>query len=156
MLRHMSQTDRWDRVAEEVKARMGRVGYYTQQDLIEASRRVDRSGRGVSDATWRKLLKGEPVKRADRLQLASLALRWTYDSIDLILAGHEPIPTDDQVEGLDEMVAQLADHESRLTRITVQLQTMARQVEEIGERVRRAERTLSGLQQGPQPSRPGR
>lgn len=46
---------------------------------------------GVSDATWRKVLAGGPITRADKKRQICEGLRWTGDSIDRILNGGDPV-----------------------------------------------------------------
>lgn len=74
--------ERWGAVAEAITARMAELAL-SQADLVRTS--------GVSDATIRKLMRGEAGNyRPDRLAKVSQALGWGPDGIDRIRAGTQP------------------------------------------------------------------
>lgn len=75
---------RWKQVADHVNARMAEIPI----DQAELARRA-----GVSHPTVRGLMKGKPRAEDPRpgpLRKVSVALGWTPDSIDRILAGGTP------------------------------------------------------------------
>lgn len=56
-----------------------------KSDLYRAS--------GVSETTFRKMARNEPVHRLEKRQAIAAALQWTPDSIDLLLAGQPALDT---------------------------------------------------------------
>ena len=111
---------RWANVGTAITERMHELGI-DQTRLIEAS--------GVSDFTIRDLMRGVPRNYRDRsLWSVSKALGWSHDSIHCILGGQPPVVVADQMvradpdpyeairdqlAGLSEAVAQLAEQSAR-------------------------------------------
>lgn len=111
---------RWANVGAAITERMHELGI-DQTRLIEAS--------GVSDFTIRDLMKGVPRNYRDRsLWSVSKALGWSHESIHCILGAQPPVVVADEViradpdpyeaireqlVGLTEAVAQLADQSAR-------------------------------------------
>lgn len=71
----------WAAVATRIERRIDELKL-SQRELVERS--------GVSSSTWRSLAAGAPVRRNDKVRGICIALGWTPDSIDRILAGEEP------------------------------------------------------------------
>lgn len=84
-LRSVSESvaEDWERVGHIVAERIAELGQ-SYADLVRTS--------GVSDATWRKLRRGERVAQRPKLWLMAEALNWTPDSIERIARGDEPAP----------------------------------------------------------------
>jgi transcriptional regulator with XRE-family HTH domain len=75
---------RWDVVAEHIQKRLREMR--AAGNLSELARQS-----GVSDATWRRLLRGQPVSRIDKLDQVTRYLAWTPESIDRMLGGRKPV-----------------------------------------------------------------
>jgi transcriptional regulator with XRE-family HTH domain len=88
----------WDDVATRVQTRLVELGV-TLKELERQS--------GVSDSTWRKLLRGEPITRPDKKRQICEGLRWTSDSIDRILNGGDPMVIGADAAGLADQVAMI-------------------------------------------------
>lgn len=73
--------DDWKRVGGAIQARIA--------DLALSKAEVIRQS-GVSDKTLTGYINGNPIKRPDKRRELCLALGWTPDSIDRLLAGNEP------------------------------------------------------------------
>ena len=71
----------WGRLGREVQGRRELLGLTAQQCT---------TGRDISDTTWDKLEKGQPVN-GPKLAHVAAALRWTRESPGRILAGGAPL-----------------------------------------------------------------
>lgn len=72
----------WARVGEEIQRRMAELSL-TKAELLRSA--------DLSDKTLAGYLAGKPIVRADKRRTLSGALGWTVESIDLILAGGNPV-----------------------------------------------------------------
>lgn len=121
MLRAWGPNDDWNRLAVELRSRVDELGMASLSALVRASKAIDGTPNkeGVSAMSWRRLLNGQPLRRADKLQLACRTLGWSYDSAERILAGGEPVV---HVDPLDPGIAErLRDHEIRLARVEAEI-----------------------------------
>jgi len=107
----------WVDVAARVQARLVELGV-TLKELERQS--------GVSDSTWRKLLRGEPISRVDKKRQICEGLRWTSDSIDRILNGGDPMV-------IAVAAADLAD---QVSRIQIEMTEQREMLEELRDAVR--------------------
>lgn len=133
----------WTAVAAAVTERLKQMRAWG--NLSEVSRQS-----GVSDATWRNLLRGQPVTRADRVILICDYLGWTLDSIEHILGGGRPDlaePADDEegptgLEQLRQEVKQirrdLTDVRGRIEGMNLVMTKLERQLSPRPRRGRRA------------------
>lgn len=76
------QSERWGAVADAIRSRMKELRV-TKAEVIRASK--------ISDKTLDGYLAGRPIKREDKARGLCIALQWSLDSIDRILAGDEPV-----------------------------------------------------------------
>lgn len=75
------QDERWVHVGQVIAERIDELGV-TWAELERDS--------GISFKTWKAYISGQPVVRKDKRRALTDVLRWTPDSIDLILRGNEP------------------------------------------------------------------
>ena len=92
----------WQRVWRRIDERRVSLGW-SKADLFRSA--------DISEPTYRKMKAGVPVVSDAKRRAITNALGWTPDSIDLILAGGEPVldePAADLVNQLAGEVATLA------------------------------------------------
>lgn len=81
---------RWDLVARAIAGRMADLGL-TKAELSRAS--------NISDTSLTKYLRGEPIVRRDKQRDLCRALEWEPGSIERILSGKDPDPS--ELYGID-------------------------------------------------------
>lgn len=113
----------WQRVWEHVMARQDEMGV-TLTRLYELT--------GISEGTFRKMRNGTPLTRGDKRRTLCDGLGWMHGSIDLILAGGEP------------MLAEMAPT-SQLQRLESRMDAMQKRLDVIEAMIKRL---------GPEPPRP--
>lgn len=98
----MTTTRGWFAVYELAEAKIAREGW----SLDEFYERV-----GISDATYRKMAQGVPLKRRDKIRSFERGMGWEAGSAAIVAAGGEPVlaPTDDQPGPADDISTLLRD-----------------------------------------------
>jgi hypothetical protein len=118
MLRELGPDDDWARLAAAIRRRIDELGMANVSTLVRVSKAIDGSPNkeGVSAMSWRRLLNGQPIRRADKLQLVCRTLDWRHDSAERILAGGEPVMGVDDAPDI-ALLHRMNDHEVRLARV---------------------------------------
>lgn len=114
-----NEAKEWVRIGEAVTRRAAALGIPTVSRLAEVSKGLDNSAKheGVSDLTWSRLMRGVPVNRADKRQLICQTLGWTYDSIERMLMGEEPVSIQEEKQASRSSTARLAELEVRVKQL---------------------------------------
>jgi hypothetical protein len=108
----MSIVNKWSQVAQRIEARRAELAL-PKSEFYEVA---------MSETTLRNMAKGTPVVRPENRVKICRALNWTDDSIDLMLAGKEPVEVSSPVAGtgspdLERRVAALERDVSGILRI---------------------------------------
>lgn len=88
------------RLAEAIRRRRLSLGGMTQ---TEAAKRA-----GVSDTTWNQVERGHAVSERSLAKIEQ-ALEWKPGSLDQIMRGDEPLPSDGQEAPKDELLTAVRD-----------------------------------------------
>lgn len=134
----MTMTDDWGRVAAAADARLREMGVprnYTA--MAHAS--------GVSDATWRSLLRDHrPVKRDDKRYEICDYLGWTHDSIQRVLGGGQPQLRPPPPAATTELERRVLELEHRASTADVAIHALRGQVEDVLRQIGGARRQAGG------------
>jgi hypothetical protein len=95
----MTPVSRWAQVAQRIEARRAALALPKKQFY----------GSAMSETTLRNMAKGTPVARPENRVKICRALKWSDDSIDLILAGGEPVEVSQPGESGSPVLAHRVD-----------------------------------------------